>query len=151
MCDFDPIPGFHGILIGWPQYSVEWIFIVFPLALAIVGLNKIRSNSERDYSGAELFARSRRILIGLALTVAGACVSMFIVEPSDSARRLWLAATEPSATTECLQSVHAMDNMAVGLVGLIFFLGFMLPFGLGMLLIQAGGRKARRSRSATFT
>jgi hypothetical protein len=44
-----------------------------------------------------------------------------------------------------------MDNMASAIGFLIFLLGWMLPFGLGMLLILFSGRRARQARSATFT
>jgi hypothetical protein len=150
-CDFDPVPGFHRILIGWPQYGIEWIFVVFPLVVGFLRLGTVLTDSEEYYSSAGPLARIRLILIGMALAVIGACISAFIIEPSDSARRLWRAVPEPHVSAECLQSFHAMDNMASALGGLIFLLGFLLPFGLGMLFILTSGRRARQARSATFT
>jgi hypothetical protein len=75
--------------------------------------------------------------------VIGACISAFIIEPSDGVHRIWRGVTEPHVSAECLQSFHAMDNMASAIGFLIFLLGWMLPFGLGMLLILTSGRRHR--------
>jgi hypothetical protein len=48
MCDFDPVPGFCGVVIGSPHYGAEDLFfVVFALVVAFLRLGTVLTDTEK--------------------------------------------------------------------------------------------------------